>query len=679
MSGTRRAFAVVVVNYDSADLIDRNYASVPFDRLGGSLVVVDNRKSADATAAITELCARHGWDLLVNETNEGFGAAMNAGVASAQALGCDVVVLANPDLRLESAVLEELVRSCRQEPLTALSPRVVRDTGAVWFSGGTVLVDEGRTSTRPGVRSDEPDGWLSGACLAVHTELWDRSGGFDDDYFLYWEDVDLSWRFVAAGGRLAVREDLTVVHSVGGTQHSRGKSPTYVYYNCRNRLLFAARHLNHAQQRNWARRSFRYARAVAQRGGRRDFLAHALPLTGAAVRGTLAGLKLLRRARAAGRRLVVLQSFPGVGRETNPYLIELASSVSAAADVRYFSWAYALLGRYDVLHVHWPERLIRSERPLAARLRPVLFALLLVRIALTRAVVVRTVHNLASHEEGRRTEQLLVAALDRLTARWIRLNPFTPVPVDAPVSTIKHGDYRSWFAAHPRPDRVPGRILHFGLIRGYKGVDELLAAFAGLEDPRASLHVVGKAGRREPHLRALAEADPRVVLSLGYADDAALARELGEAELVVLPYRAVHNSGSALLALSLDRPVLMPDDVVVRWLQDEVGAEWVLPYAPPLTSEVLAAARVAVAGRGSEAAPLAGREWPTIGAQHVDVYREAVKGRRAWRRGVVHPPVQGEKRGPDPRQVRLALLRALAWRPNRVGTVAGEGRDHGSI
>jgi len=86
--------------------------------------------------------------------------------------------------------------------------------------------------------------WLSGACFAMHRDLWTTVAGFDDDYFLYWEDVDLSYRVVKAGGRLAVRQDLVAVHDVGGTQHDvtqRAKSSTYYYYSCRNRLVFAAK------------------------------------------------------------------------------------------------------------------------------------------------------------------------------------------------------------------------------------------------------------------------------------------------------------------------------------------------------------------------------------------------------------------------------------------------------
>ncbi len=63
--------------------------------------------------------------------------------------------------------------------------------------------------------------------------------------------------------------------------------------------------------------------------------------------------------------------------------------------------------------------------------------------------------------------------------------------------------------------------------------------------------------------------------ALGFAPDADLVREISMSEMVVLPYRFMHNSGAVLLALSLDRPVLVPDNEVNRLLEIEVGSDWV--------------------------------------------------------------------------------------------------------
>jgi GT2 family glycosyltransferase len=282
------------VNFGSHELIEANLSTDLLAGGRGVIVIVDNYSSAEESAAIVELCMRRGFVPVVLEENLGFGAGMSVGVARAIELGSTTLILINPDAIITGSTVASLAAQCGAEPMTLVSPLVLRSDGSTWFGGGRVLVPEGITTTAEGSDSTSPDGWLSGACLAISAQLWDACGGFDNDYFLYWEDIDLSWRCVRAGGRLMVRADLTVVHSVGGTQGGSGKSPLYVYYNCRNRLLFARKHLSSADIRRWQRRSARFAYRVVLRGGRRAFLRHPFSLGWAAVRGTIDGTRHTR-------------------------------------------------------------------------------------------------------------------------------------------------------------------------------------------------------------------------------------------------------------------------------------------------------------------------------------------------------------------------------------------------
>ena len=284
-----RGDAVVVVNFGSHRLLVENLVALGADeRLGARVVVVDSYTSDEERAAVGSLARAHGWDALLLAGNPGFGDAMNAGVGHARAHGCTGFLLVNPDLRLDPATARALLDHCRERSGDLVSPTVLRPDGTVWFGGGEVLVAEGRTTTRD-ADSGSDRGWLTGACLAVHADLWDDLGGFDHDYFLYWEDVDLSWRVRRSGGRLVVRGDLTAVHAVGGTQ-GESKSPVYVRFNCRNRLVFAAKHLERPDRSRWRRTAGGYAWQVLGRGGRRALLRRPVALGTAALRGTLEGL-----------------------------------------------------------------------------------------------------------------------------------------------------------------------------------------------------------------------------------------------------------------------------------------------------------------------------------------------------------------------------------------------------
>lgn len=329
--------------------------------------------------------------------------------------------------------------------------------------------------------------------------------------------------------------------------------------------------------------------------------------------------------------LTVLQSVSAIRRTTNPYLVMLIASLeNAGVRVRFFSYRTALLGRYDVVHAHWPENFVRGQTPLHSLVRQLLMLAWLARLALTRTPVVRTLHNVGQHEEASRRERWLLRRFERRTAVVIRLNDVTPEPLGQAVKTIPHGHYRTWFVQHPTRPQVPGRLAFLGLIRGYKGVDNLISAFRATEGD-LTLTVSGNplTEALAAQIRELAAPDPRISLELAYVPDETLVAQVSEAELVVLPYRYMHNSGGALAALSLDRPVLVPANDVTATLAEEVGPGWVYTFDGDLSPRDLARAIAAVREDHRRERPdLSRRGWSRAGEQHIDAYRMALRQAR---------------------------------------------------
>jgi glycosyltransferase involved in cell wall biosynthesis len=335
------------------------------------------------------------------------------------------------------------------------------------------------------------------------------------------------------------------------------------------------------------------------------------------------------------RPVTVLQSFPTPRPTTNPYLIMLADHLgrSGRGRVLTFSYRTALLGRYDVFHVHWPETLLRGSSPAKKLARQLLALAFMIKLALNRTPVVRTVHNLARPEGLSRVDHALLDLMDRLTTIRIRLNPLTPVPAGRPSMIIPHGHYRDWFADHPRRPAEPGRLGYVGLIRRYKGVERLLETFTETADsaPTLTLRIGGRPSTEDLGMiidRAVA-ADHRIEAITRYLDDAELVELVTASELVVLPYRFMHNSGGALAALSLDRPVLVPDNEVNQLLAEETGPGWVHVYTGELTARDLLDAVDGVRRKRTDRPRLAGRDWPGIAVAHLDAYRQALAIRRA--------------------------------------------------
>lgn len=323
----------------------------------------------------------------------------------------------------------------------------------------------------------------------------------------------------------------------------------------------------------------------------------------------------------------VLESFRP-NPSTNPYLLLLTRALADRAEVDTFSWRRGVFGRYDVFHVHWPEVLVRGRTVPRSLVRTVAFVAVLVASRLRGRAIVRTLHNLAPHERLDPARRAVLALCNRWTTEWITLTETTASPDRQPSTTIPHGHYRGWYPDAPADDRIAGRVLFFGLVRRYKGVEDLLAAFERIDRPDLTLRIVGRLDDPElgDLIRAAASADDRVTASLEYLDEKALAAEIAACQLVVLPYRNMVNSGSLLLALSLARPVLAPRSPSTEELEEEIGPDWLLLYDDELSERVLSEALVRTSDLAGSVPDLSAREWDLIASAHIEVFERAVLG-----------------------------------------------------
>jgi len=265
--------AVVIVNYGAIGILEPNAANVSPPG-GGFVVVVDCFSSASERQRVEAACARHGWVPVMLAENAGFGGGTNAGAVAALQRGAEVIVGLNPDATIDPDSLVQLARTAAEDPSALVSPTIVDGAGGVWFGGSDLYLDDGSIAgiRRRVERTGRPrHEWATGACFAMSAELWERLGGFDEEYFLYWEDVDLSRRVLDLGGSLRTLA-ATAVHDEGQTHvdavRGRAKSETYYYHNIRNRLLYAAKHGDAETIRRWWRATPRVSWQILMQGGR---------------------------------------------------------------------------------------------------------------------------------------------------------------------------------------------------------------------------------------------------------------------------------------------------------------------------------------------------------------------------------------------------------------------------
>jgi len=356
-----------------------------------------------------------------------------------------------------------------------------------------------------------------------------------------------------------------------------------------------------------------------------------------------------RPERGTGRAAKPMPCHPRVlfastkpGSAANPFLRLLEQSLSSYVSVEFFSWRRALTGKYDVLHVHWPESLVRTSGVFRSVAKLAACALLFIRVWLLQIPVVRTVHNVDPHERGRGLERAALRILHSLETVRIYLNESSENDYSRGV-VILHGTYPRPASNVATQSRIAARLLFFGQIRAYKGLDELLAAFTEYvrQEPRSGtvLRLVG-----EPVDKNYAESartrhnGSRVEFVLHRTSDEALDDELAKCEGVILPYLKFYNSGAAILALSRNRPVLVPKSPSSESLRDEAGSEWVSTFEPPIDSADIQRFMAAIRERRTAAPALRNRSWNEIGTAHLAAYEEALKAsrsrapRRLWMR-----------------------------------------------
>lgn len=326
----------------------------------------------------------------------------------------------------------------------------------------------------------------------------------------------------------------------------------------------------------------------------------------------------------------VLFSTPAERRVGNPYISLLEDAIGEEGwRVRRFSPWVALFGKYQVLHVHWPEGFIMGRSRVVSWLKSLFLALLLLRLAVVNTVVVRTVHNAKPHDtEYRPIQKALANGLDRRTDVWIHLSEHSMEEMGHDRAVlIPHGSYVDWYPPLPgRNGEAPSclDLLYFGQVRPYKGVEQLIAAVAQTSGVLRTL-IAGNPSTASygAQVDQLAKGVEGVETRLEFIPDNELWEILASCSLVVLPFRDIWNSGSLLLALSAGRPVLISDSRLAREFEKEFGFEWIHRFSGDLNGEALVdGLRWAcdTADSRAERPSFDKRAWPEIGRAHVRVY-----------------------------------------------------------
>ena len=234
--------SIIIPNYNGAALLP-----TCFDALGAQtyphieVIMVDDG-SADNSVAMT--ARDYPWIRIIQQPdNLGFIKAINRGAAEATG---DVIISLNNDTEADPQWVENLVEALEACPEAgmAASKLLLFDRRTVLHSAGDAFGADGIPINRGVWQEDkgqyDDDTFVFGCCggaVAFTRALLDDIGLFDEDLFMYCEDVDLSWRAQLAGYRCIFVPNAIVYHHVSAT----GGGPLASYYTGRNTVLVLAK------------------------------------------------------------------------------------------------------------------------------------------------------------------------------------------------------------------------------------------------------------------------------------------------------------------------------------------------------------------------------------------------------------------------------------------------------
>ena len=254
---------VVIVNWNTSDHLEHCLASLQRCVELGQVVIVDNASTDDSLDVAEESIRALKATVIRNESNVGFGRACNQGAARCRA---SYVLFLNPDTRVRADSLEKVTaffESPAGSTYAICGVRMTDPEGHWAIPGGPFpslrlvlgnVTRLNRIAPRlfPARHSSPTHGsgpidHVIGAFLAIRRSVFEALGGFDQRYFIYYEEVDLCLRARDSGWGSFHIEDGDVVH-IGNvsTQQIMGRR---LFYSLRSRHQYAARHWTPAARR----------------------------------------------------------------------------------------------------------------------------------------------------------------------------------------------------------------------------------------------------------------------------------------------------------------------------------------------------------------------------------------------------------------------------------------------
>ena len=278
-----RSIAIVILSFNGEkDTLEclKSIKNLKTDGFKLLTIVVDNGSTKALNLGNFQFpISNFQFKLIRNEENLGFSGGNNVGIRYALKKNADYICILNNDTIVDQSLIEELLKLAQSnERIGIVVPKIYFAKGfefhknrykeeergrVIWYAGGVMdwrnaigahrgvdEVDHGQYK-----KVQETD-FASGCCMFVKREVFEKIGFFDEKYFLYYEDNDLSQRAKREGFRIIYSPKAVLWHKNAGSAGGSG-SKLQDYYITRNRLLFGMRYVPFRSKLSLIKESFK--------------------------------------------------------------------------------------------------------------------------------------------------------------------------------------------------------------------------------------------------------------------------------------------------------------------------------------------------------------------------------------------------------------------------------------
>jgi hypothetical protein len=234
--------AIIIITYNSENTIEKCLKSIQTQNFPGKTIVIDNNSTDRTWKKLTRLNIVK----VKNSTNTGFAKSVNQGIKLAiKNFKPSHFFILNPDAYLDKNCLKKIFQTLptgrqvsQKNPEIGLITPKIKDakTKKTIFTKGQI--NWLKMSTSHSSAKNAREDYLTGCCLLIKKAVLDKIGGFDERFFLYYEDADFSLRAKKAGFKIETVDDAICYHN----ESSSSDSKTKTYYLVKSGLIFFHKH-----------------------------------------------------------------------------------------------------------------------------------------------------------------------------------------------------------------------------------------------------------------------------------------------------------------------------------------------------------------------------------------------------------------------------------------------------